>query len=149
VKAATTKTLYTFDYTIERGKIREFAQAIGDPNPIYHDIERAKEEGFKDIPIPPTFPTVMEMWGGLDFDGLIRLLQLDPLRVLHGEQSYEYLQDVCANETLHATLHLKQTIDKPTMKIFVLETTYKNEQGETVLTGTSTVLERKGGDKRD
>jgi hypothetical protein len=43
--------------TVERGKIKEFARAIGDLSPFYLDdtIGRASEWG--DIIAPPTFPT--------------------------------------------------------------------------------------------
>ncbi|MEA3486688.1 MAG: MaoC family dehydratase N-terminal domain-containing protein, partial [Thermodesulfobacteriota bacterium] len=45
-------------WEVERGKIREFAKAIGDPNPVYLDKEAAIAEGYKDTPAPPTFLTV-------------------------------------------------------------------------------------------
>ena len=39
--------LPSYTYTVERGKIREFALAIGDPNPIYYDEEAARYEAIK------------------------------------------------------------------------------------------------------
>ena len=42
-----------FAMPIERGKIREFANAIGDDNPIYLDPAYAGKSGFGDIPAPP------------------------------------------------------------------------------------------------
>ena len=35
------KTLPSYEFHVERGKIREFADAIGDPNPIYRDPDYA------------------------------------------------------------------------------------------------------------
>ena len=45
-----------FAVTVERGKIKEFARAIGDLSPFYLDdaVGRASEWG--DIVAPPTFP---------------------------------------------------------------------------------------------
>ena len=37
------KTFPPYEFHVERGKIREFADAIGDPNPIYRDPDYAAE----------------------------------------------------------------------------------------------------------
>ena len=34
-----------FTFTVERGKVKEFLQAIGEKNPIYWDIAAAKAAG--------------------------------------------------------------------------------------------------------
>ncbi len=39
---------------VERGKIRDLADAIGDPNPLYRDPTYAAKLGFAGIPAPPT-----------------------------------------------------------------------------------------------
>lgn len=46
-------------YEVSRVKIREFADAIGDPNPVYRDQEAAKAAGHPDVIAPPTFPIVV------------------------------------------------------------------------------------------
>ncbi|MFD0851109.1 MaoC family dehydratase N-terminal domain-containing protein, partial [Actinomadura adrarensis] len=48
-------------YEVSRVKIRDFAQAIGDPNPIYRDAEAAKAAGHPDVIAPPTFPIVVSL----------------------------------------------------------------------------------------
>ncbi|MFD3448242.1 MaoC family dehydratase N-terminal domain-containing protein [Microbacteriaceae bacterium 4G12] len=131
-----------FTYTIEKGKIIEFCKAIGDDNPIYFDIEAAKENGYRDIPIPPTFATVMEMWAGSDFDALIKKLQLNPLKVLHGEQSYEYFGEICANDTLFAQTTCIAAAERRGMKLITLETVFRNENQEIVLVAKSTIIEQ-------
>ena len=40
---------------IEKEPIRRFAEAIGDPNPLYHDEEYAKKLGYRSIIAPPGF----------------------------------------------------------------------------------------------
>lgn len=93
-------TFEPYHFTVERGKIKEFVQAIGDNNPIYYSVEKAQEAGFRDVPIPPTFPTVIDMWAGPDFEQMIEKLELDPLKVLHGEMHYKYLSDIIAGEKI-------------------------------------------------
>ena len=39
--SAAGKTFPPYEFRVERGKIKEFADAIGDTNPIYRDTERA------------------------------------------------------------------------------------------------------------
>jgi len=45
----------TAPYEVGREKIREFAEAVGDANPVYTDPEAAKELGHPDVIAPPTF----------------------------------------------------------------------------------------------
>ncbi|RDI43228.1 FAS1-like dehydratase domain-containing protein [Falsibacillus pallidus] len=131
-----------FSFTIERGKIKEFVQAIGDRNPIYHELTAALEQGYEDIPIPPTFATVIEMWAGLDFEKLIELLQLNPLNVLHGEQEYEYMKTICAGEVISGQMEVVKHVQKGNMDFFKLETVFRNSTGLIAMISRSTVIER-------
>lgn len=45
----------TDPYEVGREKIREFAAAVGDTNPVYSDPEAAKSHGYPDVIAPPTF----------------------------------------------------------------------------------------------
>ena len=49
----------TEPYEVGVEKIREFAAAVGDPNPAYRDREAAKALGHPDVVAPPTFPFVL------------------------------------------------------------------------------------------
>ncbi|WP_236694018.1 FAS1-like dehydratase domain-containing protein [Sporosarcina globispora] len=131
-----------FSFTIERGKIREFAMAIGDRNPIYYDVDIARKEGYRDIPIPPTFPTAIEMWGGLDFETLIELFGLDPLKVLHGGQEYRYMGELCAGDTVTAAPKLISSFEKRNLRFITIGIHYKNIDGNDVLYSESTIIER-------
>ena len=48
---------------IERGPVANFATAVCDANPVYRDLDAAKAAGLDSIPVPPTFPFVMDTWG--------------------------------------------------------------------------------------
>ena len=43
------------EYLVTKKDIRRFAQAIGDPNPLYYDEDYAKTTRFKSIVAPPLF----------------------------------------------------------------------------------------------
>ncbi|HXT38058.1 MAG TPA: MaoC family dehydratase N-terminal domain-containing protein [Chloroflexota bacterium] len=64
---------------IERGAVRRFAEAIGDPNPFYVDEEAAKRSHHGGLIAPPTFAITLDY-------GRIEGLDLPGEGLLHGEQ---------------------------------------------------------------
>ena len=46
-------------YQVGREKIRKFAAALNDGNPIYHDETAARGQGRADIVAPPTFAVIL------------------------------------------------------------------------------------------
>jgi len=87
-----------FAVTVERGKIKEFAGAIGDLNPFYLDdaVGRASEWG--DVIAPPTFAITFRDEQA-DTGTLLRDLGTDVSRLLHGEQEFEIYQPLRPGET--------------------------------------------------
>jgi acyl dehydratase len=137
------RELCRFTYLVERGKIRELVLAIGDDNPLYTDPEYARARGYRDIIAPPTFGTCIDLWGGMDFTTLCSKLQLNPVKVLHGEQEYRYFKEICPGDRIEAVCRLSRIIDKGKMYLFILETEYFNQEGELVLSSRHTIIERK------
>ena len=87
-----------FTVTVERGKIKEFARAIGDPSPFYLDdaVGRASEWG--DIIAPPTFVTTFRDEKA-DTGSMLADLGVDISRILHGEQEFEHHKPIRPGET--------------------------------------------------
>lgn len=131
------KPLPTTTYEVERNKIREFASAIGDTNPIYQDVEAARAAGYKDLPIPPTFPTTFGFWGRSAHNAERVDLGMPQARVLHGEEEYTYLAPIYAGDTMTGTRMMVDVQEKSgksgNMEIVTMETTYKNQDGQEVL----------------
>ena len=48
---------------VEKGKLRFFAKAIGETDPVYTDPAAARDAGHRDLPVPPTFLFCLEMEG--------------------------------------------------------------------------------------
>jgi len=84
---------------IELGRLRQFARAIGETNPLYTDLSVAREVGYRSVPIAPTFLFCLEMEKPDPFDYL-RMIGVDLGKMLHGEQSFRYFVPVCAGETV-------------------------------------------------
>ncbi len=129
---------------IERGKIREFARAIKDDNPIYFDHGHAERVAGGIMP-PPTFTMTLALWD----DRTEPLLTYDVRRLLHGEQEFEYLAPIHAGDVLTAVARVTDVYEKQgsrggTMTFGITETTFTNQRGQTVLISRTTLLETGG-----
>ena len=135
---------------VERGKIREFARAIKDDNPIYFDETFATQTVGGLMP-PPTFSMTLGLW---DDRRNRPLLTYDVRRLLHGEQEFEYLAPIYAGDVLTAVGRVADVYEKQgsrggTMTFGVLETTFTNQRGELVLRSRSTLVETAAPVKRE
>src|SRR5216683_2439564 len=113
------KTGKPFTMPIEWSKVREFARAIKDPNPVYFDPELAKKE-CGGIPVPPTF--------------------------LQVEQEFEFYKPILVGDVLTGAARIANVYEKEggrggKMSFLVMEIEYKNQKGEKVAISRSTLIE--------
>ncbi|MEG1734096.1 MAG: MaoC family dehydratase N-terminal domain-containing protein [Comamonas sp.] len=85
--------------TLDRGRLRFFAKAIGETAALYTDVEAARAAGYADLPAPPTFVFAAELDSGA-VDQLLARLEVPIAKILHGEQSFSYHRVACAGDTL-------------------------------------------------
>src|SRR5574340_1241381 len=100
-----------FAVEIEKRWVRQFAQAVGDPNPIYRDEAAAKEAGYRSLPCPPTFPFAVVMEANQSFM-ILDELGIDKRRAMHAEQGFTYHADICAGDTLTGRQKVVDVYDK-------------------------------------
>jgi hypothetical protein len=144
---------YTFE--VEKGKIAEFAMAIYQKenkdqiSPLYTDREAAKKAGYKDIIAPPTFQTSFPLWASGGLMPIIQALNINLIRLLHGEEEYDYLGaihpgDIMTGKSKVVDMYEKEKKDKPGkfMEFTVIETEIRNQLGELVIKSRSTLVER-------
>ena len=84
--------------TVERVKIKEFARAIGDLNPLYLDDRVGAASAWGDLIAPPTFAVTFRDETA-DTGALLRDLGTDISRILHGEQEFELFRPLQPGET--------------------------------------------------
>jgi acyl dehydratase len=84
-------------YEVTRVKIREFADAIGDTNPLYRDRDAAREAGYDDVIAPPTFPIVITLGNAALTDPE---LGMNFAMVVHGDQRFEYRRPLRAGDVV-------------------------------------------------
>ena len=131
---------------VTRNKIREMATATGDNNPIYHEVEAAREAGYKDLALPLTFPTTFNFQGRLPVGAKQEDLGIPEVGSLHGEEEYTYLAPIYPGDELTGVSRLVDVAEKQgrsgTMEFATLETVYTNQHGQEVLKARSVVISR-------
>lgn len=135
-----------FTIEVERCKIAELALAIGDDNPVYHNREAAQAQGFQDVPLFPTTPTMFSFWGNTELWHQLEQVGIDVKRILHGEEEYEYLAPVYPGDVLTGTTTIiegkTRKLKDGSMDIVTTETRYTNHDKQPVLVAKSMLIVR-------
>ncbi len=88
-----------FEVEVEKGRLRLFARAIGEDDPVYRDEQAARAAGYRSLPVPPTFFFCLEMERDDPYDWFADL-GLPLGQVLHGSQAFTYHRIACAGDVL-------------------------------------------------
>lgn len=133
----------TEPYEVSRVKIAEFADAIGDPNPVYRDRDAAVAAGYPDVIAPPTFPIVVTMAssGAVVADPG---LGINYAMVVHGEQRFEYSRPLRAGDVVTAQSTIESIREAGRNVMMTTRTELRTVGGEHVVTAFSTLVERGG-----
>lgn len=128
-------------YEVGREKLREFAEAIGDHNPVYSDPDAAARHDLADVVAPPTFLfSVAYGWTAqliLDPE-----LNADFSRLVHGEQAFQYLRPVHPGDVLTGSVTIEDILVRARNEYMVYRTDVTTQAGEPVATLRSTVVFR-------
>lgn len=136
-----------FTIEVERGKIRELVLAIGDDNPVYQSREAAQAAGYPEVPLFPTAPTMFTFWGNTQMVSQIVSLGINVMRILHGEEEYEYLAPISPGDILTGVMTVvdgktRQSKDGSSIDILTTEIRYTNQHGQPVLNAREMILVR-------
>ncbi|MBB4929337.1 acyl dehydratase [Lipingzhangella halophila] len=130
-------------YEVTRGKIREFAEAIQDANPIYTDAATARAAGYTDVIAPPTFPIIMGMAGAgqaiVDPE-----LRLDFSMVVHREQRFRYSRPMEAGDLVHCVTRISDIKALGGNELMTLDSEMSTPGGEHIVTALNTIVVRGG-----
>ncbi|MCM3886956.1 MaoC family dehydratase N-terminal domain-containing protein [Frankia sp. R82] len=128
-------------FQVGREHIRQFARAVGDDNPLYHDVDAARAAGFPDLVAPPTF-LINAMPGTLGLPTEDEALGLDYTLVVHGEQRFELHRPVVAGDELVTSSTLTSIRAVGRNEVLVTTYRYDTTAGEQVATGICTLVSR-------
>jgi acyl dehydratase len=138
------KKFPSFEYEVGREKIREYAHAVGESNPIHHDREAAQAAGFRDVVAPPMFAVVYSAGavGPAIFDPEVGL---NFAMMVHGGQEFVWGEPVCSGDVITTTNEFKDYSEKDDgKKFFVFESVSTNQDGQEVCRATWTNIVRGG-----
>ena len=130
-------------YAVGREKIREYAYATGESNPLHLDVDAARTAGYSDLVAPPMFAVVYAapaVAPGL-FDPEVGI---DFARMVHGGQEFRWGPLVVAGDEIATTVTLQDVTARESMSFFVFESVSENQDGDTVCVGTWTNIVRGG-----
>jgi acyl dehydratase len=122
-----------FQVLVEKGRLRFFAKATGQTDPVYTDDAVALAAGHPALPVPPTFLFCLEMEAP-DPAAIRNLLGMDYRRLLHGEQGFVYERMAYAGDTLRFEQSIEDIYDKKNgaLEFVVRQTRVTNQRGESV-----------------
>ena len=128
-------------YEVSRVKIAEFAEAIGDPNPVYRDPAAARAAGHPDVIAPPTFAIVLSMASS-------REVMADPglglnyAMVVHGDQEFSSTRPITAGDVIVAQTTISGIRTARNLTMLSTETELRTAGGEHLATARSMLVER-------
>jgi acyl dehydratase len=141
VTSAVGKTFAPVTYAVGREKVREYAYAVGETNPLHLDPEAARAAGHRDIVAPPMFATVYTSpaMGPAFFDPEVGM---DFARMVHGGQEFAWGPLVIAGDEITTEVEVADIYDRGGVGFFVFESRSDNQDGARVCTGTWTCIVR-------
>jgi acyl dehydratase len=139
--AAVGKRYPALTYAVGREKVREYALAVGETDPLHLDVEAARAAGYRDVVAPPMFCVVYSApaIGPPLFDPE---LGIDFARMVHGGQDFQWGPLVVAGDEVSTTVTVKDVDVRETLSYYVFETVSTNQDGHTVCVGTWTNIVR-------
>jgi acyl dehydratase len=128
-------------YAVGREKVREYANAVGETNPVHLDLEAARAAGYADVVAPPMFAVVYSAPAMapavLDPEVGINLAMM-----VHGGQEFAWGKPVVAGDEITTTASVKDISERDGKGFYVFETVSTNQDGDPVATGTWTNIVR-------
>jgi acyl dehydratase len=128
------KTYPAVTYAVGREKVREYAWAVGETNPLYVDVDAAHAAGYADVVAPPMFAVV---YAGRSITPAL----FDPdvginfANMLHAGQEFEWGPMVVGGDEISTVASVRDISERGGMGFYELVTESRNQRGETVCTG--------------
>ena len=135
------KSFAPVTYAVGREKVKEYALAVGETNPVHLDVEAARAAGYRDVVAPPMFATVYcaPVMAPAIFDPDVGL---DFARMVHGGQEFVWGPPVVAGDEVTTTVTVEDIHESGGMGFYVFATDSRNQDGEQVCAGKWTNIVR-------
>ena len=128
-------------YAVGREKVKEYALAVGETNPIHLSHDAARNAGYDDVVAPPMFAVVYSApaVGPAIFDPDVGI---NFAMMVHGGQEFVWGEPVCAGDTITTVTTVKDIYERGALGFYVFESVSHNQEGQEVVRGTWTNIVR-------
>lgn len=135
------KSFPSVTYAVGREKVREYALAVAETNPVHLDVAVARSAGYSDVVAPPMFAAVYSSpaIGPALFDEEVAI---NFAMMVHAGQEFRWGPLVVAGDEVTTTVSVKDISDRGAMAFYVFESVSTNQRDETVCVGTWTNIVR-------
>ncbi|GGK52280.1 (R)-hydratase [Nocardia camponoti] len=132
-------------YEVGREKIREFARAVQNSHPAHQNEIDARKLGYEGLIAPPTFASVI---GTNITRALLEtvLVEYDLSQVLQTDQIFELFRPILAGDTIRSEVEIESKRTFNDNDFIVVGFRLINQDGETAVQGTTTIVARTGVD---
>jgi acyl dehydratase len=135
------KTYPPVVYAVGREKVREYAAATGETNPVHLDPAAARSAGYADVVAPPMFavvysapamgPAILDAEVGMNFASMV-----------HGGQDFAWGPVVVAGDEVTTVATVREISERGGMGFYVFGSTSNKQHGEKGCTATWTNIVR-------
>ena len=128
-------------YAVGREKIKEYAHAVGETDPVHLDVDAARGAGYRDVVAPPMFAVVYSApaLGPVMFDPDVGM---NFAAMVHGGQEFRWGELVQAGDEITTTVAVKDISERDGKGFYVFESRSVNQDGQEVCVGTWTNIVR-------
>ena len=122
---------------VEKDDVCKFAEAIGDPNPLYVDEEAARASRYGRLLAPPTFPRTFEY-------GEVEGVGAPGQGLIHGEHRIRYERPLFVGEEVLCYAEVKDYYEKQgregTLGFLISERVGESPEGEHIFSMLDTAI---------
>ena len=136
---------------VERGRIRFFAEVLGEKDPLFTDVEKARAQGHPDVAAPPSFFMVIEALADEErrrqgMQSVAVLVGCDFRYLLHGDEHYSYGGLIYAGDEVSLSTRVVDFYDKKggLMEFVVLESLITHPKRGEIVRAKRTLLHKFG-----
>jgi meromycolic acid (3R)-3-hydroxyacyl-[acyl-carrier protein] dehydratase HadD len=126
-------------FEVGREKIREFADAVKDDNPVHHDEAAAAEAGYPVLIAPLTFAAIAGRRVQLEIFTKFSI-PINIARVMHRDQKFRFHRPILAHDRLYFDTYLDSVIESHGTVLAEIRSEITDAEGKPVITGVVTML---------
>jgi acyl dehydratase len=135
------KTWPAVSFEVGADRIRQYAEAVGETNPVYHDPGAARAAGFRDLVAPPMFCVVYSApaMGPAITDPDV---EMNLMAMVHGGQEFAWGEPVCAGDVISTDVACSSIDERGGRGFYVFESVSRNQDGAETVRGAWTNIVR-------